>query len=102
MDDVRVQVNEELMDAQAARIDELERRLEALLALLRRDSVCQALGLKAFEFDRADPSDFMLKLRPLKYTNARHRAIDERRQKDVLTRLSHLSPERLEELLREQ
>ncbi len=102
MDDVRVQVNEELMDAQAARIDELERRLEALVTLLKRESVCKAIGLYPFDFDRANPSDFMLKLRPLKYTNARHRAIDERRQKDVLTRLSHLSPERLEELVREQ
>lgn len=101
MDDLRLKVNEELMDAQAARIDDLERRLEAVVALLKRDSVCKAIGLYPSDFDRANPSDFMLTLRPLKYTNARHRAIDERRQKEVLTRLSHLSPERLEELTRE-
>lgn len=43
MDDLRLKVNEELMDAMAARIDDLERRIEALVALLKRDSVCKAI-----------------------------------------------------------
>jgi len=102
MDDVRVQVNEELMDAQAARIDDLERRLEALVALLKRDSVCKAIGLYPFDFDRANPNDLTLKLRPLKYSNERHRILEARLHKEVLTHLSRVSPARLAELLREQ
>ncbi|MBK9240526.1 MAG: hypothetical protein IPL75_09755 [Acidobacteria bacterium] len=64
--------------------------------------MCKAIGLYPFDFDCGNASDFLLKMRPLKYSNARHRAIEERRHKDVLTRLSHLSPERLDELVRER
>ena len=100
MDEARLKVNVELMDAMAARIDELERRLDAALGLLQRDSVCKALGLHTFEFDRAKPNEMTLKLRPMKYSNERHRALDARRQKEVLALLSRASPARLEELLR--
>lgn len=100
MDEPRLQVNEELMDAMAARIDELERRLEAVLGLLRRESVCKALCLDGVEFDRANRSDMTLKLRPLTHANERHRMVEARRQKAVLSRLSRVSPQRLEELLR--
>lgn len=102
MDEARLQVNEELMDAMAARIDELERRLDAVLGLLRRDSVRQAIGLQNYELDRANKDEFMLNLRPLKHSNERHRVLEERRDKAVLTRLSRVSPARLEELLRER
>lgn len=102
MDDPRLQVNEELMDAMAARIDELEQRLEATVALLRRDSVRQALGLEPYQFDRVKKDELMLKLRPLKHSNERHRLLEARRQKEVLTQLSRLSPARLQSLLQER
>ena len=101
MPDVRLEVNEELMDTLAARVDELERRLAALLTLLRRESVRQPLGLKSYEFAHTDTRDFALKSGHWKYQNQRNRAIDDRRQKDVLTLLSRASTERLEELLRD-
>ena len=100
MDEVRLLVNEELMDALTARVDDLERRLEALVGLLRRDTVSKAMGLNALEFDRANANDLTLQMRPLKHFNERRRRVEERRQKEVLTRLTQMSPERLDELCR--
>lgn len=100
MDEVRLEVNEELMDAQGARIDDLERRFTLLLELLKEEKVCQAIGLTPERFDRAKPNDSPLKYRSARHYNIRSAALRERREKDVMERLSRVSPERLDELLR--
>lgn len=100
MDEIRHEVNEELMDVQAARIDDLERRFAALLELLKEEKVCKAIGIAPARLDRAKPSDSPLKYRSARHYNLRTEALRERRQKDIMERLSRVSPEQLEELLR--
>ena len=102
MEDLRLQVNEDIIDTLCARIDDLDRRFNAFVDLLRRPAVCEALGLKSYDFDRLAPNDMTLKMRPMKYSNERHRAIQERQQKEVLARLSRLTPSRLDDLLRDR
>jgi len=46
MDEMRQQVNEELMDGLGGRVDDLERRLAVLLELLKEEKVCKAIGLR--------------------------------------------------------
>lgn len=71
-----------------------------LLTLLREEAVCKTLGWRKAQLDRADKDSWPLKLRTMKHSNERHRAIEARQREEVLARLSHVSPERLDELLR--
>lgn len=102
MDAQTLKAHEELIDTLGARADELERRLDVLLDLLRQESVQQALGLSDIDFLRTEPTKMPLEVRTLKHFNARHRAVAKLRQDEVLSRLERVSPERLEELLRER
>lgn len=69
--------------------------------LAERPSNRQSLQLEVW-LARANPNEMALRLQPMKHFNERHRAIEARQQKEVLAQLSRLSPERLEELLRER
>lgn len=100
MDEMRLEVNEELMDAQGARIDDLERRFAVLLELLKEENVCKAVGLTPARLDRAKPSESPLKCRSARHSLLRSAALEEHRQQRIMERLSRVSPERLEELLR--
>jgi hypothetical protein len=102
MDKVRLLVNEELMDAQSARIDDLERRIGVLLELLKTDGVCTAMGLHPLQLERAKPSESPLKMRSMRHYNRRNEALEGHRRAEVMDRLARLSPERLDALLRGQ
>jgi hypothetical protein len=100
MDDARTQANEALMDEMAARVDDLQRRFEKLVEILREDNVCQRLGVPSAEFDRTLASTAPLDLRTMKHNNARFRLIRDLQRNAVVDRLSRVAPERLDELLR--
>jgi hypothetical protein len=102
MDEMRLQVNEELMDAQSARIDDLERRLGVLLELLKADGVAKAIGLHPRQLERANPSDTPIEFRRARHNIRRSEALEAARRADVMERLTRVSPERLEQILRER
>jgi len=102
MDDLRLKVNEDITDTLAARVDELERRLDTALRILRRDSVLKAMGLQDFDFHNTETNEMTLKLKPLSHTNGRYRALEALQQKEILNKLGRLSPSRLDQLLRER
>jgi len=100
MDEMRQQVNEELMDGLGGRVDDLERRLAVLLELLKEEKVCKAIGLHPLQLERATPSDAPMMFRRARHENLRHKTLKEHREKAVIERLARVSPERLDELIR--
>jgi hypothetical protein len=102
MDEQRLTANEGLIDTLGARVDELERRLDALLKLLQQRPVQQLLNLKDIDFLHTAPTTSPMGMRTMKHCDARHRAVAQLRQDAVLKRLARVSPARLDELLRER
>ena len=102
MDEQTQKAHAELIDTLGARADELERRLDALLDLMRREPVQQALGLRDFDFLLTAPTKSPLEVRTMKQTHARETAVAKLRQDEVLERLAQVSPARLDALLRER
>lgn len=98
--DERIQVIENLLDEQAARMDDMERRFEKLVDILRNDDVCKALGLRPLEFDRTVPTCLPMRVQTTKHEVARLRAADDLRRKAVVDRLAQVPAGRLDELLR--
>lgn len=84
------------------RPDEVERRLDALLDLMRQEPVQQALGLRDFAFMLTVPTKSPPEIRTMKQTHARETTVEKLRQDEVLARLARISPARLDELLRER
>jgi hypothetical protein len=102
MDQQTQKAHAELIDTLGARADELERRLDALLDLMRRKPIQQALGLSDIDFLRTESMKIPMEVRTLKHEAARLRAIAKLRQDEVLSRLARVSPARLDALLRER
>jgi len=71
-----------------------------LLELLKEEKVCKAIGLHPLQLERATPSDAPMMFRRARHENLRNRALKEHREKAIMERLSRVSPERLDELLR--
>jgi hypothetical protein len=93
---------EDQVDTLGARADELERRLDALLDLMRRKPIQQFLGIKDIDFLLTEPRKMAVEIRTMKHSNERHRAIATLRRNEVLSRLERVSPARLADLLRER
>jgi hypothetical protein len=102
MDKQTQKAHEDLIDTLGARADELERRLDVLLDLLKQDRVQKALGVIDVDFLLTEPTKMPLAVRTLKHEAARLRAVAKLRQNHVLSRLERVSPARLDELLRER
>lgn len=102
MDEQTQKALEDQVDTLGARADELERRLDALLGLLRQKRIQQALGVSDIDFLRTEPMQMAVEIRTMKHSNARHRAVAKLRQDEVLSRLARVSPARLDALLRER
>lgn len=97
--ELRLETNEHLIDEMAARIEELERRVDGLLRVLRQPHVVTAMGLSDFEYLKAEGSGAPLDIRAMKHQGIRLEAVKERREARVMDRLSRLSPARLDALL---
>ena len=100
MEDPRLTVNEDMVDELAARVDDLERRFERLRGLLGSDSACRALGLSQSDLDLAAPSPSPLEIRTFNRRSDRLSAIRDLEREAVLDRLTRVTPEKLDELLR--
>jgi len=97
--ELRPATHEHLLDEMAARIEELERRVDGLLRVLRQPHVVSAMGLSDFEYLKAEGSGAPLDIRAMKHEGIRLQAVRQRREARVMDRLSRVSPERLDALL---